>query len=198
MQGQLGAAPARWRALGLTGAYVPLYYSPVLQNTPKRMPIDFGRPVEGPRDFSRAIAESGLDRRRLYHNLPVYGACTRCKTTGSVDIPIDFNPSETDKMMAGKIVKVYCERCRNTEEFRPLTPKELSDNQFYLLRRNYEIYKKQQIDGRTLPPVIKEFVDEYEKRLNAALNLKGLGPAAPHVPSATPKGDDEKPPIITP
>lgn len=198
MQGQRRTAPTRWAAIVLTGDPAAIYHSPVLHNTPKRMPIDFGRPVEGPRDFSRVVAETGLDRRRLYHNLPVYGACTRCKTAGSVDIPIDFNPSETDKMMAGKIVKVYCERCRNTEEFRPLTPKELSDEQFYLMRRNYEIYKKQQLDGRTLPPIIREFVDEYEKRLKSALNLKGLGPAAPHVPSAKPKGDDEKPSIITP
>lgn len=188
-----GPPPSSLRVLDTPGGGP--YHPNMLSNGPRSFPLDFGD--ADPVDFTKLASQAGLDRKRLYHNLPAYGACTRCKETGSVDVPLDFDPAETDKMIAGRIVKVYCERCRDTVEFRPLTPAELSENQFYLMRRNYEIYKKQKLDGRELPPLIQEFVDEYEKRLQSALKLQGLGAAAPHIPSARPEGNEQKPRIIT-
>jgi len=138
---------------------------------------NFVEEMPGLSDFVRAAPSS--QRPQKMHRTPICGACTVCKEAGTVDLPADFDAATGDAMMNGRIVKVYCPRCRRTTEFRPLNPKELSENQFSLMRRYYELYKQLLIDGQEIPFEVKQFIDAYEEKLReikAALGLKDAVP----------------------
>lgn len=124
---------------------------------------------------------------RPYFHLPVVGACTVCGLAGSVDLPADFRARDMDGLIEGRITKVACPRCRRETEFRPLTPKELGEEQFYIMRRYYDIYKRAKVDGQPLPRHVAEFVEEYEKRLRASGTVTPIG--APPPADAPPPGE---------
>jgi len=143
-----------------------------IENAPKKGPEGFVF-----RDFRKPPSKIGQAQAMVA--LPAIAACTQCKISGSLLVPMNMDFKLGDRIMDGKIVKGFCEGCRQNTEFRALTPEELTDNQFYILRRNYEIYKREQIDGRELPPEVAAFVKAYDDRLKAVMKLKGIGPAAP-------------------
>jgi hypothetical protein len=138
------------------------------------------------RDYSQPLPE----RAQAMVALPAIVACTHCKVTGSILMPVEMDYKTGDKIMDGRVVKGFCEGCRQNTEFRALSPEELTENQFTILRRNYEIFKAQQIDGATLPPEVAAFVKAYDEKLQHVMKRKGLKPAAPKL--------DEPPKIILP
>jgi len=147
-------------------------------------------------DFLRNSREPGSVQRGAMIHTPVIGACTKCKLAGSVDVPVNMNFKTADNMLEGRIVKVLCPRCRKETEFRPLTPEELTEDQFFIMRRYYEIYKAEKVAGRVVPEHVAQFVQEYENRLKHALNRKGL-PALPVSQVPVPESES-RPKIIIP
>jgi len=106
-----------------------------------------------------------------------------------------------DKMIAGKVIQAFCPTCRSVREMRTLAPEELTDNQFLLMRRYYEIYKQIVVDGTALPFEAQQFVDAYEKRLEDKRKLYGIGRAAPQLveeAKAVPPPPPEPPRIFVP
>jgi len=136
--------------------------------------------LPSPVDWSKKDLGLGLDRKQVMVSTPIIGACTVCHISGSVDLPADFNPSVGDQLLEGRISKVWCPKCRKTQEFRPLTPKELREDQFYVFKRYYAIYKKNVTDGLPVPPIIRQLIDAYE----ALLARKGLSPPKHEKPPA--------------
>lgn len=159
-----------------------------LQNTPKAMPNDFISPQEAQmRDYVGQTPTLVNKKGEAFVHTPIIGACTVCKLTGSVDLPTDMSFKTEDKLLDGRIAKVLCPKCRKVTEFRPLSPEELNEDQFFIMRRYYDIYKKEVVDGRPVPEHLKVFIEEYEKRLQSARTKKQLAgmpkAAAPEIPS---------------
>src|SRR5574342_218105 len=166
-----------------------------LENKPKALPHDFSSPQDiGLRNFLADTPELVHKNGARFVHTSVVGACTKCKMAGSVDVPVDMDYRTGDKMLEGRIVKVFCPRCKATTEFRPLSPEELNEEQFFIMRRYYDIYKKEVVEGREIPEHLKVFIEEYEKRLRHAQSKKlpAMPPAAaPEVPTGhkqTPSG----------
>lgn len=155
-----------------------------LKNGPSAMPNDFSSP-QGMRDFTAPLDTKNLPKNALVETA-IIGACTVCKLAGSVAVPLDMSYKTEDKLLEGRIVSVFCPKCRKTTEFRPLTPEELNEDQFFIMRRFYDIYKKEIVDGRPIPEHLKVFIEEYEKRLRHAQTRKLAGmpkAAAPEIPA---------------
>jgi hypothetical protein len=155
------------------------------------LPIKFTEPVETLTDFMRAVP-SGIDKKHLFIHTSIIGACTKCGVAVSVDLPVDFDFAKADRIMDGKTVKAFCDWCKQNSELRPLSPSELRNDQLYIMRRFYEIYHREKVEGRPLPPLMKEFLDAFEQKYQAMLKKEGLRPAAP------PVEEPEKPRIILP
>jgi hypothetical protein len=155
------------------------------------LPLRFTEPVDSLTDFMKAVP-SGIDKKRLFVHTPIIGACTKCGVACSVDLPVDFDYSKADKIMDGKTVKAFCDWCKQNSELRPLAPEELRHDQLYVMRRYYEIYRREKVEGRPLPPLMAQFLDAFEKKYQAMLKKEGMRPAAP------PKEEPEKPRIILP
>lgn len=153
------------------------------------LPLKFTEPVNSLRDFLKAVP-SGIDKKHLFIHTPIVGACTNCNVAVSVDLPVDYDYAKTDRIMDGKTVKAWCDWCKSNTELRPLRPDELRGNDLYIMRRYYEIYRREKVEGRPLPPLMQEFLDAFEKKYQAMLVKEGLAPAAP------PR--EEKPKIILP
>lgn len=170
----------------------------LFQNKPKaltapvgvELPLKFTEPVDSLADFLKAVP-SGIDQKHLFVHTPIIGACTKCGVACSVDLPVDYDYSKTDRIMDGKPVKAFCDHCKQDSELRPLAPSELRANELYVMRRYYEIYRREKVEGRPLPPMMAEFLDAFEKKYQAMLKKEGLRPAAP------PK-EEPKPRIILP
>ena len=131
-------------------------------------PIDFVRDGVPMTDFVKVDPNAKGARYtpdEQYHPTAIIGACTVCSTAGSLMFPSGFDYKTGDSLMDGKVVKVRCHTCRMETEFRPLTPKELNENQFSVLRRHYEIYKKMVVDGQEIPFETRAFVEAYDKKL---------------------------------
>jgi hypothetical protein len=165
-----------------------------LENTPK-LPNDFSSPQDiGLRNFLADTPEMVNKKGQRFVETSVVGACTKCKMAGSVAVPMDLDYHTSDKMLDGRIVKVFCPKCKQTTEFRPLSPEELNEEQFFIMRRYYDIYKKEVVEGREIPEHLKVFIDEYEKRLRHAQSKKlpampkGVAPEVPPGHTTTPSG----------
>lgn len=147
-------------------------------------------------DFTVATKPGGI--ARAYVATPIIGACTVCKLSGSLDLPVDFDYKTGDKIMAGRIVKAFCPQCRRTTEFRPMTPGELHEDQFYIMRRYYELYKKFVTDGRAIPFEMQQFVDAFEKKMREVQRALGLKPAFGESPEKETPTEPDAPRIIVP
>lgn len=133
-----------------------------------------------PRDIKLAEYVAGQqvirgEKKRPMLDTPFVGACTTCKMTASLAVdPVDFKT--LDKVLNGKVVKAICGKCRKEVEFRPLSPEELAEEQFYIMRRNEEIrdkiFRAAAAKGKTVPQHIEGALDEYMKRMEHALNRK--------------------------
>lgn len=143
-------------------------------------------------DFVAARPSSQRPQKMI--STPMVGACVVCKIVGTFDVPADFDFKTGDKMLAGKILNAFCPTCRRVREMRALSPEELTENQFFIMRRYYELYKHLLVDGQELPFEIKQFVDAYEKRMQDMRQALGIGPALPGAPAP----EVEPPKIITP
>lgn len=150
------------------------------------LPLKFTEPVSSLGDFLKAVP-SGIDKRNLFVHTPIIGACTKCGVAVSVDLPVDFDYSKADRIMDGKTVKAFCDWCKQPSELRPLSPEELRHDQLYVMRRYYEIYRREKVEGRPLPPLMQQFLDAFEKKYQAMLKKEGLRPAAPPVEEPTPR-----------
>lgn len=144
-------------------------------------------PEQALRDFIHTQPELVSRRGERYIHTPIVGACVKCKLTGSIDLPVNFDYRTGDNLLAGRIIKVYCPKCRKETEFRALTPEELNEDQFYVMRRYYEIYKVEQVAGRLIPAEIVEFLSAFEKRALEIGARKKAGAAAPAAPPEPPK-----------
>ncbi len=152
-----------------------------IRNGPGETPLDFTGAQKAPLGFTGAVRHTD---KGAFVETPIIGACTRCNTASSVAVPVGMSFKIGDKLMDGKITKVLCPMCRRETEFRPLSPKELSEDQFFIMRRFYDIYKQEVVDGKELPPNIKEFIDAYDERLKSARMMREIGQkkAAPEGP----------------
>lgn len=117
-------------------------------------------------DFTGAQKVPG--RKRPLLDTPFVGACTGCNMSASISVdPVDFKTLE--RVLDGRVVKAICPKCRKETEFRPLSPEELAENQFWLLKRQLEIREKifqaAAAKGVTVPEHIQGAVEEYMKRL---------------------------------
>jgi hypothetical protein len=126
-------------------------------------------------DFVAGQQEIRGEKKRPMLDTPFVGACTTCKMTASLAVdPVDYKTLE--KVLQGKVIKAICGKCRKTVEFRPLSPEELSEEQFYIMRRNEEIrdkiFRAAAAKGKTVPQHIEGALDEYMKRMEHALNRK--------------------------
>lgn len=77
-----------------------------------------------------------------YYPTAIIVACTKCKIVGTVDFPKGFDPKSGDSLMAGRVTKGFCLKCRGMTEFRPITPKELGENRFAILKHYHDLYKR--------------------------------------------------------
>lgn len=168
--------------------------APKAPKTPKVLPIDYVRDGQQVRDYVGVDPDAkGANYRptREYFPTAMIVGCTVCNTLGSVDFPRGFDERIGDKIMDGRVVKVFCPRCRGVTECRPLTPKELEDSQFDILRRYMENYRELVVekDGAIVGPA--EIIDRV------------LGESSRIVREAEEKArkakkpDDEGPRIIT-
>jgi len=142
-----------------------------ITNGPPKGGQDFTTGQQAPMGFTGAVRHTD---KGAFVETPIVGACTRCNLTASVAVPVNMSFKIGDKLLDGKITKVLCPKCRRETEFRPLTPKELSEDQFFVMRRFYDIYKQEVVDGKELPPHIKEFVDAYDERLKSAKMMREM------------------------
>jgi hypothetical protein len=114
-------------------------------------------------------------KKRPMIDTPFVGACTICRLTASLSIdPIDYKTLE--RVLEGKIIKAICSKCKKEVEFRPLSPEEIVEEQFYILRRNEEIRDKilraAARNGKSVPEHIQGALDEYMKRMEHAVGKK--------------------------
>lgn len=141
--------------------------------TPDALPTQYTTPKDiGLRNFLASAPDSQAVQRNAMVHTSIVGACTVCKLAGSVDVPINMNFKTADSLLQGRITKVLCPKCRKETEFRPLTPEELNEDQFFIMRRYYDIYKAEVVAGRPIPEHLKQFIDEYDKRLQHARSKK--------------------------
>ena len=139
---------------------------------PTRLPEDFKiLSVPGVREGTPFLDFVKSDLRKApppptpdYHPTAVYCICVRCKTVGNIMFPRGFSYGTGDAIMDGKIVKAICPTCKATREMRPLTPKDLEDNQLALLRRHYEIVKAWSIQSGSTTVEESAFVEAYERK----------------------------------
>lgn len=115
------------------------------------------------------------DRKRPMLDTPFVGACTVCRLSASLAVdPIDYKTLE--KVLEGKIIKADCPKCRKKTEFRPLSPEELAEEQFFILRRNEEIREKifraAAAKGVSVPEHVEGALNEYMKRMEHAIGRK--------------------------
>jgi ribosomal protein L33 len=138
--------------------------------------LNFARENTQLRDFLRKSPDPlAVQAGQMVHT-PVIGACTVCKLSGSVDVPADMNYKTADNMLEGRIVKVFCPKCRKVTEFRPLSPEELNEEQFHIMKRYYDIYKAEKVAGRPVPEHIEQFMKAYDERIAHVMAKKGLPP----------------------
>jgi hypothetical protein len=116
-----------------------------------------------------------MGKKRPFIDTPFVGACTICKQTASLAIdPIDYKTLE--KVLEGKVIKAICDKCRKEVEFRPLSPEEIVEEQFYIMRRNEEIrdkiFRAAARNGKSVPEHVQGALDEYMKRMEHAIGVK--------------------------
>ncbi len=170
-----------------------------LENKPGALPHSFASEQDlGLSQFLRNAPDpKAVQQGRMIHT-PIVGACTKCGLTGSVDVPFNMNFKTADNLLMGRITKVVCPKCRKETEFRPLTPEELSEDQFFIMRRYYDIFNAEKVAGRPIPEHVKQFVDEYEKRLRFAMAKKGLPQMPAPVGAEEPAAPAPRPTLIIP
>lgn len=110
--------------------------------------------------------------RRTMLDTPFVGACTVCRLSASLAVdPIDYKTLE--RVLEGRVIKAQCPRCRKTTEFRPLTPEELAEDQFHILKRQTEIrdkiFRAAQAKGIDVPTHVEQALGEYMKRMESAI-----------------------------
>jgi hypothetical protein len=73
-----------------------------------------------------------------YHPTAIIGACSVCKTVGTIEFPQGFDFTTGDNVMTGHKVKVFCLRCRRETEFIPakVKPGEKNEDALKLLARS--------------------------------------------------------------
>lgn len=139
---------------------------PMITNGPKKpgvLPIDFVRDGMPMTDFIKVDPNAKTDPMKTkdgYVPTARVVGCVRCQkvrgraTLGTLDFPRGFSEKIGDKIMDAKAVKAYCPVCRNIEEMRPLTPKELKSAGMGIVARYQEIYEEQvvQRDGAIVSP----------------------------------------------
>lgn len=161
----------------------------------KDVPVPTVRDGKPMLDFVRMDLKKMPPRvTRDYHPTCMYVVCTRCKTIGNLMFPRGFDYKTGDAIMDGKIVRGMCLTCRGVMEMRPLTPRELNDNQLALLRRHYEILKDHAIQHGLTDPTDAAFLEAFEKKygVNGDPERMALEQAPP------PEAPDGKPRIVVP
>jgi predicted HicB family RNase H-like nuclease len=133
-----------------------------------------------PRDIKMAefVASQPVlrgNKKRPMLDTPFVGACTVCRLTASLAVdPTDYKTLE--RVLEGKVVKAICSKCRKEVEFRPLSPEELAEEQFYIMRRNEEIrdkiFRAAAANGKSVPEHVEGALNEYMKRMDHALGKK--------------------------
>ena len=162
---------------------------------PVRLPETFRiLPVHGVRDGTPFLDFVRSDLRKApppptpeYHPTAIYVVCTRCKTIGNIMFPRGFSYGTGDAIMDGKIVKALCPTCRGMQEMRPITPKELNDNQLALLKRHYEIIKAWSVQTGSTTVAESAFVGAYERKYGIDGEPERYEPERAELPDGKPR-----------
>lgn len=147
------------------------------------IPGDYSNGTTSPHNFVKPGKTK--EKARMVHTAMAV-ACTKCKATGTIDMPSDIDVEKlADKVLGGRVIRGFCGNCRQNVEFRPFTPDELKRDGLALLGRYLEIHDKSVVqeqgeDGKKVTSPadaigkVLEASDEYMKQVKE--KVKGKEP----------------------